>query len=155
VNIGPSFAYGAYEWTAVNSLIQDQSVQKVTDGIDMDDGSSSTSKVSSSLNQCEIKENSTVKNSLLPTIENKMIPPKSFDLNTIDSVEELEAFGMDELKAILFSLGLKCGGNLKERAQRLFSIKGLEKNDILEKLRGKNFSAVKEWDAKNMADWKY
>lgn len=161
VNIGPSFAYGANEWTAVNSLIQDQSVQKVSDGIDMNDGVSSRSEVSSSLNQYEIKddsavkENSTVKKSLLPAIEIKMTTPKCFDLNTIDSVEELEAFGMDELKAILFSLGLKCGGNLKERAQRLFSIKCFEKNDIPEKLRGKNFSSVKDWDAKNMADWKY
>jgi len=39
-------------------------------------------------------------------------------------VEELELTGPDRLKAALQALGLKCGGTLQQRAQRLFSTKG-------------------------------
>lgn len=46
------------------------------------------------------------------------------DLNDYGSVEELESVGAERLKSVLQSLGLKCGGTLQERAQRLFSTKG-------------------------------
>jgi len=139
VNIGPSFSYGSNEWTGVNGLVQDQSDQEVKDDLDKDDGSSV--KDSSSLNQNQKNDVNltTDKRSSTKSVDT-MIIPKDVDLNAIDSVEELEALGMDELKAILFSMGLKCGGNLKERARRLFSVKGLNKDEIPEKLRGKNFS---------------
>ena len=42
---------------------------------------------------------------------------------TIQSAEQLEAAGLDLLKAELDRLGLKCGGSLRERAQRLFLTK--------------------------------
>ena len=41
------------------------------------------------------------------------------------SWEELASLGLDRLKSALMALGLKCGGTLEERAQRLFSTKGL------------------------------
>jgi len=41
----------------------------------------------------------------------------------------LEALGADRLKAALQALGLKCGGSLTQRAQRLFSLKGLSSLD--------------------------
>ncbi|KAL3874042.1 hypothetical protein ACJMK2_037106 [Sinanodonta woodiana] len=47
------------------------------------------------------------------------------DLEAIGSPEELEAFGMERLKAELMSRGLKCGGTIQERSKRLFSVKGL------------------------------
>jgi Replication stress response SDE2 C-terminal len=51
--------------------------------------------------------------------------PDLIDLDQYDSVEALAALGMDRLKAGLVTAGLKCGGTLQQRADRLFSIKGL------------------------------
>lgn len=45
------------------------------------------------------------------------------DLKGIKSIEDLENLGSEHLKHGLMKLGLKCGGNLRERAQRLFDIK--------------------------------
>lgn len=45
------------------------------------------------------------------------------ELKDIKSIEELENLGSAHLKAELMRLGLKCGGNLRERAQRLWDIK--------------------------------
>lgn len=42
---------------------------------------------------------------------------------------------MDRLKEALEALGLKCGGTLEQRADRLFSVKGKEPEDIDNKLR--------------------
>ena len=39
------------------------------------------------------------------------------------TAEELEAFGLDRLKEELMKNGLKCGGTLAERAQRLFLLR--------------------------------
>lgn len=47
------------------------------------------------------------------------------DLNNYQSQEELEVLGLDVLKSALMSLGLKCGGTLQQRAERLFSTKGI------------------------------
>ncbi|XP_010871751.2 splicing factor 3A subunit 3 [Esox lucius] len=46
------------------------------------------------------------------------------DLSAFSSWEELASLGLDRLKSALMALGLKCGGTLEERAQRLFSTKG-------------------------------
>ncbi|KAK3597350.1 hypothetical protein CHS0354_034593 [Potamilus streckersoni] len=47
------------------------------------------------------------------------------DLEAIGSPEELEALGLERLKAELMSRGIKCGGTIQERSKRLFSVKGL------------------------------
>ncbi|XP_006871194.1 PREDICTED: protein SDE2 homolog [Chrysochloris asiatica] len=52
------------------------------------------------------------------------------DLLSFHSVEELEFLGLDQLKSKLMTLGLKCGGTLQERAARLFSIRGLTREQI-------------------------
>ena len=55
-------------------------------------------------------------------------PPPVFEdivLDDVTSVSELERFGMDHLKYLLQTRGLKCGGNLTERCKRLFSVKGM------------------------------
>lgn len=49
----------------------------------------------------------------------------NLDLNKYQSQEELEALGLDVLKSALMALGLKCGGTLQQRAERLFSTKGI------------------------------
>lgn len=46
------------------------------------------------------------------------------DLSAFSSWEELASLGLDRLKSALLALGIKCGGTLEERAQRLFSTKG-------------------------------
>ena len=46
------------------------------------------------------------------------------NLDDYSSAVELESVGAERLKSVLQSMGLKCGGTLQERAQRLFSTKG-------------------------------
>lgn len=46
------------------------------------------------------------------------------DLSSFSSWEELASLGLDRLKLGLMYLGIKCGGTLEERAQRLFRTKG-------------------------------
>ncbi|KAM8878198.1 splicing regulator SDE2 [Spinachia spinachia] len=53
------------------------------------------------------------------------------DLVLVDlDLSQLESLGLDVLKGELISRGLKCGGTLKERAQRLFSVRGLTPDQI-------------------------
>lgn len=51
------------------------------------------------------------------------------DLSAFTSWEELASLGLDRLKSALMALGLKCGGTLEERAQRLFSTKDKKQID--------------------------
>ncbi|CAH1788811.1 unnamed protein product [Owenia fusiformis] len=55
---------------------------------------------------------------------------EAVDLDLFKSAAELESVGLDKLKMALIALGLKCGGSIQERAQRLFSVKGLSKDQI-------------------------
>ena len=50
------------------------------------------------------------------------------------SAEALEALGLARLKEGLEALGLKAGGSLKDRAQRLFSAKALGGAPVPKKL---------------------
>ena len=63
------------------------------------------------------------------------------DLAQYASASELEALGMERLKGALMAQGLKCGGTLQQRAQRLFSTKGVPREQwskaILAKGAGK------------------
>lgn len=52
------------------------------------------------------------------------------DLLAFSSAAEMEALGLDKLKMQLMALGLKCGGTLQERAARLFSVRGLSRDQI-------------------------
>ena len=52
------------------------------------------------------------------------------DLSAFSSSEELMSLGLDRLKSALQALGLKCGGTLEQRAQRLFSTKGKSLKDL-------------------------
>ncbi|XP_059838708.1 splicing regulator SDE2 [Hypanus sabinus] len=56
--------------------------------------------------------------------------PRLEDWRTFNSAEELECLGLDRLKSELMEMGLKCGGTLQERAARLFSVKGLSREQI-------------------------
>merc|ERR1712228_500939 len=52
------------------------------------------------------------------------------DLNSIVSVDELKKIGMDKLKQELIVYGLKCGGTLEQRAERLFLLKHHKLSDL-------------------------
>lgn len=52
------------------------------------------------------------------------------DLSAFSSWEELASLGLDRLKSALMALGLKCGGTLEERAQRLFYTKGKKVSEL-------------------------
>ncbi|CAG0917672.1 unnamed protein product [Notodromas monacha] len=83
------------------------------------------------------------------------------DLSPFNTWEELASLGLDRLKSALVALGLKCGGTLEERAQRLFYTKGKSLSEIdaglfaktKAKNRGKDelkmkdiaFTEAKEW----------
>lgn len=54
----------------------------------------------------------------------------ALDLSHVNSWEELSSLGLDRLKSALMALGLKCGGTLEERAQRLWSTKGKSLVDL-------------------------
>jgi len=76
----------------------------------------------------EKKELSILQAKLSTDLQNSFkIPEKKefleIDMNTINSVEDLLKLGPDHLKHELTRLGLKCGGNLQERANRLYDIK--------------------------------
>ncbi|XP_062427586.1 splicing regulator SDE2 [Rhea pennata] len=52
------------------------------------------------------------------------------NLLAFNSAAEMEVLGLDKLKLKLMALGLKCGGTLQERAARLFSVRGLSRDQI-------------------------
>ncbi|XP_067659963.1 splicing regulator SDE2-like, partial [Haliotis asinina] len=55
---------------------------------------------------------------------------EDIDLSEFSSASELEVIGMDRLKFALTQRGLKCGGTVEQRAERLFSVKGLTHDQI-------------------------
>lgn len=61
--------------------------------------------------------------------------PRVLDLKRFHDADELRALGMDRLKEGLEALGMKCGGTLEQRADRLFSVKGKAPEDIDPKLK--------------------
>uniref|UniRef100_A0A8C8WSW7 SDE2 telomere maintenance homolog n=1 Tax=Panthera leo TaxID=9689 RepID=A0A8C8WSW7_PANLE len=54
----------------------------------------------------------------------------TLDLLAFTSAAEMEALGLDRLKSELTARGLKCGGTLRERAARLFSVRGLAREQM-------------------------
>jgi len=68
-------------------------------------------------------------------------PPLPLELTNYSSTSELEALGLDTLKAALTAIGLKCGGTLEERAARLWSVRGIDEalwdKSLLAKGKGK------------------
>lgn len=59
------------------------------------------------------------------------------DLSAFSTWQELCPLGLNRLKSGLMALGLKCGGTLEERAQRLFATKGQNLDAIDPKLKVK------------------
>jgi len=55
---------------------------------------------------------------------------EALDLSNYNSVEELEALGLERLKQALLALNMKCGGTLRQRAERLFAVKNKPEDDL-------------------------
>ncbi|KAK6108521.1 Telomere stability C-terminal family protein [Brugia pahangi] len=62
------------------------------------------------------------------TVEKACNETMNFDINLddYDDAKKLESLGLDFLKHALKVRGLKCGGSLRERAVRLYSVKNLK-----------------------------
>ncbi|VDM18434.1 unnamed protein product [Hydatigera taeniaeformis] len=58
-------------------------------------------------------------------------------LDAASSAVELESYGLEVLKQALSCRGLKCGGTLSERANRLFSVRGLDPSQYPAKILAK------------------
>jgi len=71
------------------------------------------------------------------SVKEIILPPLD-TIESFNSVEEVMELGLETLKSYLTSIGIKCGGTLRERAARLFSLKGLQRDQYPEKLRAKN-----------------
>ncbi|XP_029448922.1 replication stress response regulator SDE2 [Rhinatrema bivittatum] len=56
--------------------------------------------------------------------------PAALDLMMFSSATAMADLGLERLKVELMSRGLKCGGTLQERAARLFSVRGLAREQI-------------------------
>ena len=57
----------------------------------------------------------------------------SFDFSRFSSAAELESIGAESLKSALTSAGLKCGGTLSQRAERLFLLKTTPRSELSKK----------------------
>lgn len=55
--------------------------------------------------------------------KDEKISMEPLDLEEFRTADELQSVGLERLKSALMSYGLKCGGTLQERADRLFLIK--------------------------------
>jgi splicing factor 3A subunit 3 len=63
--------------------------------------------------------------------------PQPLRLGMFNELSELEALGAERLKDALEAMGLKCGGTLRERAERLWSVRGKRPDEYPAKLRVK------------------
>ena len=59
----------------------------------------------------------------------------SLNMEEFEDVEELKVLGLDRLKEALKAVGLKCGGDLNQRATRLFATKHKNVKDLPKKWR--------------------
>lgn len=94
--------------------------EETSQGLEVDP--KSTEEASSSNNKTSNGTHSEQMKQPVQVINQEVID--CFNLEDYTNVDELEQLGPDVLKTILQNKGLKCGGTLQERAQRLFSIKG-------------------------------
>ena len=102
-----------------------------------DDGNkpnASTSSTDGKNNLLDASSSTTPSSTVGPDVAPPPPPPQVIDLESINSVSELEAMGLDRLKDALMALDVKCGGTLLQRAERLFSLKGLQRRDYPEQV---------------------
>ena len=64
-----------------------------------------------------------VKKAEIPVLVKKVEKESRIDLDKVKTLDDLLAMDPQKLKQELKTLGLKCGGSPKQRAERLFAIK--------------------------------
>ena len=69
--------------------------------------------------------------------------PKLIDLEDFESAGDLEAVGGDRIKEALVALGLKAGGSLSQKAERLMATKGKTLEELDRKLFAKGKKPVR------------
>jgi hypothetical protein len=146
LNLGPAFQYNQEEFLGVCQLIDGERQRSKCTQDSIDSGIGSNADNISQQSNCTdnkrelkaAKKDSNKPDNQQVTNSNN-VNSKAIELEKYSSPEELEAVGGDRLKIALFQLGCKCGGSLKERAMRLFSTKGLKREEYPAQLRGKNF----------------
>lgn len=87
--------------------------------------------------------------------KNNVTNPQPIRLGMFSDVTELEALGMERLKEGLEALGLKCGGTIQDRANRLWLVRGMKpenypsnllaKKNKKRKADGGNTAASSSW----------
>ncbi len=134
LNIGPSFQYCPKDKQAIFDLVKEDDIIPSRE-------SQNDENVKPSSEGKQDQHDSKPASVMVDSKDASIEEPKPINLDKFNSAEELESIGMTRLKDELYKRGLKCGGNLKERASRLFAIKGLNRDEIPKKLRGKNFTS--------------
>ncbi|XP_071078596.1 splicing regulator SDE2-like [Haliotis cracherodii] len=105
-------------------------------GADSKEGLESSETISTSkqegqeMDQREVTAASSTLLSSLPPPVSSTDKLEDVDLSEFSSARELEDIGLDRLKFALTQRGLKCGGTVQQRAERLFSVKGLTHDQI-------------------------
>eukprot|EP01038_Epipyxis_sp_PR26KG_P005409 gene5409-7497_t len=101
--------------------------------------------------ECEKVFEEKVKNGEIVDIDssekNKNHIPQPLRLGMFATPSELEALGMDRLKDALEALGLKCGGTLQDRANRLWSVRGKKEEDFPPSLLSKTSKKKRKVDS--------
>ncbi|XP_054711557.1 splicing regulator SDE2-like [Uloborus diversus] len=69
--------------------------------------------------------------------DNEIKNDSSIDLLDFECASELEALGLDRLKSALMARGLKCGGTISDRADRLWKVRGLQPHEYPSNLLAK------------------
>jgi hypothetical protein len=141
-------AAGDQDIVAVKSLAslepsrtQDQDSSKSDDNEPTEKKSTNIVSTSKGIKTDDTSKLSTSTNDASVVTEKVQEPtkPELLKLDQYKSVQQLEALGLDRLKSALLALKVKCGGTLQQRAERLFSLKGLEYKDFPKKVRAKGF----------------
>ena len=78
--------------------------------------------------------------------------PQPLNLGIFNAADDLESLGNDRLKEACEAIGLKCGGTIKERALRLWSVRGMKFEDIPQKLKAKK--EIKSDENENLSNRK-
>lgn len=76
----------------------------------------------------------------------------ALNLSGFSSVDELASLGLDRLKWALIALGLKCGGSLQERANRLWATKDMDISQLPKSMLAKSGSKNSSKDEERCKD---
>lgn len=87
--------------------------------------------------QSEIEKTKVSSMSVGGTEEQKAFDPINIESTEYKSAKDLEIFGLDHLKHELTRRGLKSGGTLTQRAERLYSVRGIPFSKIDKRLKVK------------------